>query len=101
MFWTDNMCIPIYAQNPLDAMTYMDSVYVPKVQAEIENYNHYVCPVPDAKPIMASQYDPQVANSPLVFPDAKITAASKSYYNWKNSQELETWNNTFVPIFQG
>ena len=29
MFWTDNMCIPLYAQNPKDAMALMDYYYSP------------------------------------------------------------------------
>ena len=31
MFWTDNMCIPAYAQNPKDAMTLMDYYYQPEI----------------------------------------------------------------------
>src|SRR5215470_10931538 len=46
MFWTDNMCIPLYAQNPKDAMALMDFYYAPSVQAVVEYYNDYVCPVP-------------------------------------------------------
>ena len=46
MFWTDNMCIPMYAQNPKDAMTLMDYYYDPHVQAVVEYYNDYVSPVP-------------------------------------------------------
>ena len=46
MFWTDNMCIPMYAQNPKDAMTLMDFYYDPQVQAVVEYYDDYVCPVP-------------------------------------------------------
>ncbi|MDP9296407.1 MAG: spermidine/putrescine ABC transporter substrate-binding protein [Actinomycetota bacterium] len=102
MFWTDNMCIPIRAENPLDAMTYMDSVYDPHTQALIEDYNAYVCPVPDAQQIILNEIqDPTIANSPTVFPDSHIQSISKNYYQWKNSQELTTWNNAFVPIFQG
>ena len=52
MLWTDNMCIPLYAADPLDAMTYMDYVYDPAVQADIEDYNNYVCPVPAAQDIL-------------------------------------------------
>jgi len=101
MFWTDNMLIPYTAENPLDAMTYMDSVYDPHTQALIEDYNAYVCPVPDSQKIIADDLnDPAVANSPTVFPDAHIQSISKSYYSWKNSQELTEWNNTFVPIYQ-
>jgi spermidine/putrescine transport system substrate-binding protein len=102
MFWTDNMLMPLYAQNPLDAMTYMDSVYDPHVQALIEDYNAYVCPVPAARDIILNQLkDPTVANSPTVFPDEHIQSLSRPYYQWKNAQELTEWNNTFVPIFQG
>src|SRR5437762_2082306 len=39
MFWTDNMCIPLYAQNPKDAMVLMDYYYGPQVQAVVEYYN--------------------------------------------------------------
>ena len=52
MFWTDNMCIPMYAQNPKDAMTLMDFFYNPQVQAVVEYYNDYVCPVPAAKQVL-------------------------------------------------
>jgi len=101
MFWTDNMCIPIRAENPLDAMTYMDSVYDPHTQALIEDYNAYVCPVPDSQKIIEDDLnDPAVANSPTVFPDEHVVSISKNYYHWKDSQELTEWNNTFVPIYQ-
>jgi spermidine/putrescine transport system substrate-binding protein len=102
MFWTDNMLMPYTASNPKDAMTYMDYVYDPKVQAVIEDYNNYICPVPSSKSIIANQLnDPAVANSPLVFPDATMISASKNYYQWKGAQDLNTWNQTFVPIYQG
>ena len=101
MIWTDNMLMPYTAENPKDAMKYMDYVYDPKVQAVIEDYNHYVCPVPASKDIIATALkDPKVADSPLVFPDAAMVAVSKPYYQWKNSQDLTTWNDTFVPIYQ-
>jgi spermidine/putrescine transport system substrate-binding protein len=102
MFWTDNMCMPLYAQNPLDAMTYMDSVYVPATQALIEDYNAYVCPVPAAQAIIRDKLkDPTVANSPTVFPTPAIQALSKTYYQFKSPAELKQWNDLFVPIYQG
>ena len=102
MIWTDNMLIPMHAQNPLDAMTYMDSVYAPNVAAEIEDYNAYVCPVPAAKEIILKVLkDPTVANSPTVFPTPAMLPLSKPYYQYKNSTDLTQWNNTFSPIFQG
>ena len=101
MFWTDNMCIPVNVENPLDAMTYMDSVYDPHTQALIEDYNAYVCPVPASKEIILKGLkDPTVANSPTVFPDAEVISLSRAYYQWKSPTELKTWNDTFVPIYQ-
>ena len=101
MFWTDNMLMPYTAENPKDAMIYMDYVYDPKVQAVIEDYNNYVCPVPSAKSIIANElHDPAVANSPLVFPNSQMIAASKNYYQWKDSEDLKAWNDTFTPIYQ-
>jgi spermidine/putrescine transport system substrate-binding protein len=101
MFWTDNMCIPLYAQHPVDAMVYMDYVYQPKIQAEIEDYNNYICPVPAAKEVILSQlHDPTVANSPLVFPTPDMQALARPYYQYKSSQDLSTWNDLFEPIIQ-
>jgi spermidine/putrescine transport system substrate-binding protein len=101
MFWTDNQVIPIGVENPVDAMTFMDYVYDPKVQAIIEAYNAYVCPVPSAKPLISSLGFPEVADSPTVFPDAQQVAISKPYYQFKTAEDLDQWNNTFQPIYTG
>jgi spermidine/putrescine transport system substrate-binding protein len=118
MFWTDNMCIPMYARNPRDAMTLMDYFYQPQVEAVVEYYNDYVCPVPEAKQVLLhpagwaksalKEMYPEIqlppsttANAPLVFPTAQYVKNSRSYYQYKSQEELTTWNNLFVPITQG
>jgi spermidine/putrescine transport system substrate-binding protein len=102
MFWTDNQLIPVGVQNPVAAMTFMDYVYDPQVQALIEDYNAYVCPVPAAQEIIATDLkDPTVANSPTVFPDAEMVARSKPYYQFTGAEDLDQWNNTFEPIYTG
>jgi spermidine/putrescine transport system substrate-binding protein len=102
MIWHDNMMIPLHAQHPLDAITYMNYVYEPKVAAEIADWVWYMTPVPAAKQIIAKQLDdPTVANSPLVFPDAAITAKMTEYYDFKDFQDEQTWNDTFQPIIDG
>src|SRR5207244_11678481 len=102
MFCTGNQRAPVGVQTPVAAMTFMDYVYDPHVQALIEDYNAYVCPVPDAKPIILNELkDPAVANSPTVFPDAAQVAKSKPYYQFQGSEDLDTWNNTFEPIYTG
>jgi spermidine/putrescine transport system substrate-binding protein len=118
MFWTDNMCIPAYAQNPKDAMTLMDYYYQPPIEAVVEYYNDYVCPVPAAKQVLLNptgwakttlhQMKPEIglptattADTPLVFPTAQYIKNSRNYYKYKSQEELTAWNNLFLPITQG
>ncbi len=118
MLWTDNMCIPLYAQNPLDAMNLMDFYYSPLTQAVVEYYNDYICPVPSAKQqlLHPTGWDaaalkamgPSIglatsvtANSPSVFPTPDRVKLSKNYYPFKNQEEINTWNGLFLPIIQG
>jgi len=118
MSWTDNMCIPMNAQNPKDAMTLMDYYYNPDVQAVVEYYNDYVCPVPAAKDVLlhptgwAKQalkaMGPSIglptsytADAPLVFPTPAYVHNSRAYYQYKSQEELTAWNNLFLPITQG
>ncbi len=97
IIWTDNMCIPLGAENPVDAITYMDYVYQPDVQATIETYVNYICPVPAAKDVI----DPALADSPLIFPSEEDLAKTRTYYAFKTPEELNEWNALFQPIYQG
>ena len=100
MFWTDNQLIPVGVENPVAAMEFMDYVYEPQVQALIEDYNAYVCPVPAAKDIILNDLkDPAVANSPTVFPDAAQVALSKPYFQFQTADQIKQWNDTFQPIY--
>jgi len=98
IIWTDNMCIPVGVQNPVDAITLMDYVYKPDVQALIEEYNGYICPVPAAQAIIA-KIDPNTAKSPLVFPTASEIALFHTYRVLTDSELLQ-WNALFEPIYQ-
>jgi spermidine/putrescine transport system substrate-binding protein len=115
MFWTDNMCIPMYAQNPKDAMMVMDYFYQPQVEAVVEYYNDYVCPVPDARLVLLDpagwagqelaamrseigEPPSRTADSPLVFPTPQYRARSKDYYQFQTAEELAVWNRLFQPI---
>ena len=118
MFWTDNMCIPMYAQNPKDAMTLMDYYYDPNVQAVVEYYDDYVCPVPAASQSMLHPSGwtaqtlsalkaagglpfAQTAAAPTIFPTQQYIKNSRPYYQYKSQEELNAWNNLFLPITQG
>jgi spermidine/putrescine transport system substrate-binding protein len=119
MFWTDNMLIPQNAAHPLDALTFMDFVYRPRVAAMIADWVWYICPVPDAKPIVAKRLgDPEVARSPLVFPGSDLTgdpvevggedgsegdpallgSRVRDYFVYANAEEYAEWAAVFEPI---
>jgi spermidine/putrescine transport system substrate-binding protein len=51
--WTDNMMIPRYAQNPVDAMMLMDWYYRPPIAAQLTESINYISAVPAAQPIIA------------------------------------------------
>jgi spermidine/putrescine transport system substrate-binding protein len=118
MFWTDNMCIPSHAQNPVDAMAVMDYFYQPQVQAVVEYSIDYVCPVPDAQRVLqaptgwAAQtlaaLKPSVgqpvsgtASSPYIFPTARMIDRSRYYYQFESAEELAYWDSLFEPIASG
>ena len=118
MFWTDNMCIPVHAQNPKDAMAVMDYFYQPEVQAVVEYAIDYVCPVPSAQQVLRSptgwagqtlsHLAPQIqqpvtvtADSPYVFPNARAIERSRYYFQFENSEQLAYWNSLFEPIAAG
>jgi spermidine/putrescine transport system substrate-binding protein len=102
MFWHDNMLIPVGAENPLDAITYMNYVYDPQVAALLANYIWYVTPVPDAKKIVETlPSGSSVAASPLVFPDQAMYAKTHQYYVYKGTSDLNEWNSIFDPIITG
>ena len=91
--WTDNMLIP-KGGNVYTASTYMNFVYDPRIQAKIEAYINYICPVKGAKQEMV-KLDPDLAKNTLIFPTDKMLdqvvifdAAALS-----NQKYLEAWQN--------
>ena len=73
MSWTDNMIIPKGAANKYTAELMINFVYDPKVAAQIEAWNYYVCPVKGAD-VEIKKLDPSLADSKLIFPDAEMQA---------------------------
>jgi spermidine/putrescine transport system substrate-binding protein len=79
----------------------MNYYYQPQIEALIEDWDWYICPVPDSQKIIANKLkDPTVAASPLIFPTAKDSKNFHDYYTFKNYSDYQHWNNTFDPIIQ-
>jgi spermidine/putrescine transport system substrate-binding protein len=106
--WTDNMTIPVTAQNPVDAIMLMDYFYKTDVAATLAEYINYITPVPAAQAIIkqhASEasgedkdYLTAVADSPMVFPTAADYAKLSYYRDFANAADQQKYQSTFEPI---
>jgi spermidine/putrescine transport system substrate-binding protein len=91
IIWTDNMIIPTGGSVPT-ASTYMNFVYDPKIAAEIAAYVAYVPPVKGTQDVLAKT-DPELANSPLVFPSDTVLAQTHQFDSTalNNQTYIEQW----------
>jgi spermidine/putrescine transport system substrate-binding protein len=110
LLWTDNMCIPKYASNAYDAMTYMDWVYQPSVAATMADYINYITPVEGVQQIFAEDaktakaksdrsYYAELAASDLVFPTSADYQKLYSYRTLTGSQQ-KVWDGLFQAVYQ-
>ncbi|MGE5227019.1 MAG: spermidine/putrescine ABC transporter substrate-binding protein [Planctomycetaceae bacterium] len=109
VIWTDNMCIPQGAANPVGAEMLMDWYYKPDIAAQLTEWNNYVSPVPSGKDIIkqdaaaATGSDKaildKVLSSPLVYPTPEV-AAKVHRYRVLTPDEEQVWNGLFVPIYE-
>ena len=108
VIWTDNMCIPVGAAHPLDAITYMNWVYQPRIAATLAESIEYITPVPSAKQVIEQQAAQaknaadkaallQAADSPLIFPSQDVLAKT-SYYRVLDPIETTQWNDIFNAV---
>ena len=106
--WVDNCCIPNNAANPVGAMMLIDWYYQPQYAAMLTEWNAYVSPVPAGGEIVQADAEAAkgankvvletIASSPYVFPPPELE--SKLYnYRVLEGDEIETWNDLFLPIF--
>jgi spermidine/putrescine transport system substrate-binding protein len=111
VLWTDNMCIPAAARNPLDAMIYMDYVYNPDVAATLADYIWYITPVPAVQGIFVQEakdadneddkaYYQDLSTNPLMFPK-EADFAKLHRYRVLSEEERPVWNALFQPIYSG
>ena len=108
VIWTDNMCIPVHAAHPVDAITYMNYVYQPSIAATLAESIDYITPVPGAKQVIDQQAAQttdaptkqsllQTSQSPLVFPSAD-ELSRVYYYRVLTPSEATQWNNIFNAV---
>ena len=71
--WSDNLMVPITSTHRRNAQKLIDYYYDPAVAAEVAAYVNYVCPVDGAQAEM-EKIDPELAQSPFIFPTAEFIA---------------------------
>ncbi|MEV4748672.1 spermidine/putrescine ABC transporter substrate-binding protein [Streptosporangium sp. NPDC049248] len=108
--WTDNLCIPKTSQNPVDALTFMDYVYQPKIATMLVEAINYITPVSSAKDLVLADAAKatgkekaaleQIAESPMIFPSEADMAKLRSYKKL-NPGEEKVFEDIFQPITQG
>jgi spermidine/putrescine-binding protein len=108
--WTDNMCIPKTAQNPVDALEMMNFVYQPEIAAELAEYITYITPVPGTQALVKAKADKAtgddkkalelMASSSLIYPSEADMVKLRSYKTLTSAEE-KVFEGIFQPITQG
>ena len=96
MLWTDNMLVPKGAQHKYTAELFIDFVYDPKIAAQIAAWVNYVTPVKGAKEALAAD-DPELAESPLIFPSDAVLAKVKIFKTLPEAEETY-FNDKFSAV---
>ena len=96
MLWTDNMLIPKGAAHKYTAELFIDFVYDPEIAAQIAAWVNYVTPVKGAKEALAAS-DPELAESPLIFPPEDVLAKVKIFKTLTEDEET-VFNDKFSAL---
>jgi spermidine/putrescine transport system substrate-binding protein len=99
ILWSDNMVIPVGAPNPTAAEDWINYVYDPVHQAQIEAYVNYVSPVEGTKEVLLKE-EPEIANNKLIFPPASFTKKC-SIQPSPSPAEEQNINRAFNAVLNG
>ncbi|MGN6201223.1 MAG: polyamine ABC transporter substrate-binding protein [Solirubrobacterales bacterium] len=99
ILWSDNMVIPIGAPNPTAAEEWINYVYEPKNEAQIEAYVNYVSPVEGVKPILLKE-EPEIAKNKLIFPSESFTK-NCTIQPSPSGEEEQNLNRAFNAVLNG
>ncbi len=78
LIWSDNLLVPAGSEQAGAVAALVDYYYQPEVAARLAAWVNYICPVEGAQEAMA-EFDPQLAENPLIFPDQTILDIAYSF----------------------
>lgn len=99
ILWSDNMVIPVGAPNPTAAEAWINYVYDPVNQAQIEAYVNYVSPVEGTKQVLLKK-EPEIAKDKLIFPPPSYTK-NCSIQPTPTPEEERNINRAFNAVLNG
>ena len=100
LLWTDFLCIPKGAADPLDAIMWLDFVYKPETAAMITSWMGAMSPVPGAKDVLRTMGFAAEAESPLVFPTDEMYQQLHPYRTLSPTEQQQ-WQDLFLPVVEG
>jgi spermidine/putrescine transport system substrate-binding protein len=89
ILWSDDMIIPVGAENPGGAYAFMDYVYEPENAAQIAAYVNYTTPVEGVKEVFEKQGEKDLANNELIFPTEEFTESCSTQPSLEGADEKE------------
>ncbi|WP_375430413.1 spermidine/putrescine ABC transporter substrate-binding protein [uncultured Friedmanniella sp.] len=84
--WSDNFVAPIRSPRKKNAETLINFYYDPEIAAQSEDYINYITPVDGTAKVM-EDYDPDLLENPLVFPDKKTLAKAQVFMGLTEEEE--------------
>ena len=89
ILWSDDMIIPVGAENPGAAYAFMDYVYEPENAAQIAAYVNYTTPVEGVREVFEKQGEDELAENELIFPDEEFTETCSTQPSLEGEDERE------------
>ena len=99
ILWSDNMVIPVGSPNPTAAEEWINYVYEPKNEAQIEAYVNYVSPVEHVKEVLLKE-EPEIAKNQLIFPSKSFTK-NCTIQPSPTGEEEQNLNRAFNAVVNG
>jgi spermidine/putrescine transport system substrate-binding protein len=92
----DNLLVPIGSPHKANAEKLINYYYDPEVAATVAAYVNYICPVEGAQQAM-EKIDPELANSPWIFPTAADQTKAKAFRTLTPDEET-SYNEAFQKV---
>jgi spermidine/putrescine transport system substrate-binding protein len=110
--WIDNMAIPVNAEHPVDAMTFMDFYYQPEIAVMVTEWVLTMPPVDGVQALVRADAEAafedgakgyasklrSTAESRFTFPDDQVLASTSFVRDLRTDEEREEWDSIFLPI---